>query len=47
MTKKVVFVLIDGLADLSISSIGNKTPLEFAKTPNMDKIACNGINGFE
>jgi 2,3-bisphosphoglycerate-independent phosphoglycerate mutase len=45
--KKVVFVLIDGLADLSIPSIDFKTPLEHSNTPNMDKIALNGLNGFD
>ncbi len=36
---KGVFVILDGVADESISSIGNKTPLEAAKTPNLDEIA--------
>jgi 2,3-bisphosphoglycerate-independent phosphoglycerate mutase len=36
---KGVFVIIDGAADESCSQLGNKTPLEAAKTPNLDEIA--------
>ena len=43
--KKVVFILIDGLADLGIPKLNSKTPLKYAKTPNMDKIAFKGFNG--
>ncbi len=36
---KYVIVLGDGMADWKIASLGNKTCLEAAKTPNMDKLA--------
>ncbi len=36
---KGVFVILDGVADEPCSALGNKTPLEVAKTPNLDKIA--------
>lgn len=36
---KGVFVIIDGAADLPCASLGDKTPLEAAKTPNLDIIA--------
>lgn len=36
---KYVVVLGDGMADWKIDALGNKTPLEAAKTPNLDKIA--------
>jgi 2,3-bisphosphoglycerate-independent phosphoglycerate mutase len=36
---KGVFVILDGVADEPCSAIGGKTPLEAAKTPNLDKIA--------
>ena len=36
---KYLLVLADGMADYKISELGNKTPLQFAKTPNMDKLA--------
>lgn len=46
MKPKIVFVMIDGLSDVSISSLNNKTPLQYANVPNMDFIAKNGLNGF-
>lgn len=35
----IVFVLIDGLADVSLHELEHKTPLEAARTPAMDAIA--------
>ncbi len=43
---KILFIIIDGLGDKPISKLGNKTPLEAAKTPNMDFLAKNGICGL-
>lgn len=43
---KHLILLGDGMADYSISSLGGKTPLEFAQTPNMDKIAQEGTLGL-
>ncbi|MFH8121101.1 MAG: phosphoglycerate mutase, partial [Candidatus Aenigmatarchaeota archaeon] len=40
--KKVVFLVIDGLADLPIN---NKTPLSEARKPNLDYFASNGLLG--
>ena len=42
--KSIIF-LADGMADEPLAELGNKTPLEFAKTPNMDWIAKNGAMG--
>lgn len=36
---KYVVILADGMADEPIESLGNKTPLEVAQTPNIDKIS--------
>ena len=36
---KYVIVLGDGMADEPIAELGNKTPLEYADTPTMDKIS--------
>ncbi len=36
---KYVVVLSDGMADEPIDKLGGKTPLEYAKTPNIDKYA--------
>ncbi|MBN1497220.1 MAG: cofactor-independent phosphoglycerate mutase [Spirochaetes bacterium] len=43
---KYVILLGDGMADLPIESLGGKTPLEYAATPNMDRIAGTGILGM-
>jgi 2,3-bisphosphoglycerate-independent phosphoglycerate mutase len=44
--KKVVLIIIDGLGDEPIPQLGNKTPLEAARTPNFDFLAKNGICGL-
>ena len=36
---KYVIVLGDGMADEPIAALGDKTPLEYAKTPNMDALS--------
>ena len=36
---KGVFVILDGVADLSCIQLNGKTPLEAARTPNLDQIA--------
>jgi len=36
---KYIVVLGDGMADEPIEALGNKTPLEYANTPNMDKLS--------
>lgn len=36
---KYIVVLIDGMADEAIESLGNKTPLEYAEIPNMDQMS--------
>jgi len=43
---KLFFVIIDGMGDLPIKELGNKTPLEFAVTPNMDFLAKEGKTGL-
>ena len=43
---KLIYVAIDGMGDLPIKSLGNKTPLEAAETPNMDALATNGKIGL-
>lgn len=42
---KYVVLVGDGMADYPIKELGNKTPLEFAKTSNIDYLAQNGICG--
>ena len=43
---KYVILLGDGMADLPIESLGGRTPLEYASTPNMDRLAAGGIMGM-
>ncbi|KAI3722515.1 hypothetical protein L2E82_33554 [Cichorium intybus] len=44
--RRVAFVLIDGLGDVSIPRFGYKSPLQAAKIPNLDAIASAGVNGL-
>ena len=39
-------MVIDGMGDLPIRELGNKTPLEAAETPNMDLLAERGKTGL-
>jgi 2,3-bisphosphoglycerate-independent phosphoglycerate mutase len=41
----MVYVLLDGIGDLPHPDLKGSTPLSFAKTPNLDKIARNGSIG--
>ncbi len=43
---KCVVVVGDGMADEPIGSLGGKTPLEVARTPNLDRMASRGILGL-
>ena len=43
---KYIIVLGDGMADEPISSLDNKTPLEYAKTPAMDWLSKKGEIGM-
>ena len=43
---KYLIILGDGMADEPIASLGNKTPLQAANTPAIDKIATLGRNGL-
>ena len=42
---KHIIILGDGMADWPVKSLGNKTLLQYAKTPYMDKLARMGRNG--
>ncbi|MFA4877462.1 MAG: cofactor-independent phosphoglycerate mutase [Methanoregula sp.] len=43
---KHIVVLGDGMADEPLEELGGRTPLESAKTPNMDRMAAEGICGM-
>ena len=42
---KYLVVLYDGMADYPVEELGNKTPLEAAVCPNMDKLAKTALVG--
>jgi len=43
---KYIFLVGDGMQDLPLADLGERTPLEVAKIPNMDYIAKNGKVGW-
>ncbi|KAI9597294.1 2,3-bisphosphoglycerate-independent phosphoglycerate mutase-domain-containing protein [Syncephalis fuscata] len=43
---KLLFILIDGVGDVSVSSLAGKTPLQAAHLPHLDRIALKGVNGL-
>lgn len=43
---KYLVVLCDGMADYPVEQLGGKTPLEYADTPNMDKLAKTATVGL-
>lgn len=42
---KIVLLVLDGLGDIRDSNHKNKTPLEYAKIPHMDKLASQSVVG--
>ena len=43
---KYLIILGDGMADEPIAALGNKTCLQAANKPNIDKLAALGCNGL-
>ena len=46
MADKCLLLLLDGLGDRSHPELGGRTPLQAARTPNLDRIARLGANGL-
>ncbi len=46
LSKKILFLIMDGLGDNAIPDFNGKTPLEAADTPNLDQLAKEGICGL-
>jgi 2,3-bisphosphoglycerate-independent phosphoglycerate mutase len=44
--RKILYVILDGLGDEPIDALGGRTPLEAARTPNLDRLARDGRNGY-
>jgi len=42
---RILLAVIDGLGDISIEELGGRTPLEAARTPEMDRLAAGGALG--
>ncbi len=45
-TRKAILIILDGLGDRANRELGFKTPLQFAETPHMDKIARMSMVGL-
>ena len=43
---KYVVLQGDGMADWPVETLEGKTPLEYARTPHMDRIASQGLLGL-
>jgi 2,3-bisphosphoglycerate-independent phosphoglycerate mutase len=43
---KLIYIIIDGMGDLPVKELGDRTPLEAADTPHMDSLAKNGKTGL-
>lgn len=46
MASKLIFVVMDGLADRPVAEFGGRTPLEAAHTPALDSLAAKGSGGM-
>ncbi|MFQ5903384.1 MAG: hypothetical protein ACE5JO_06810, partial [Candidatus Binatia bacterium] len=46
MSMNLLVIFFDGLGDRPVPELGRKTPLEAAATPNIDRLAREGINGL-
>ena len=43
---KYCIIIPDGMADYKLEKLSNRTPLEAARTPNLDNIAASGVLGL-
>ena len=46
MPDSILYVILDGLGDDPVDAFDGKTPLEAAITPNLDRLARHGRNGY-
>lgn len=44
--KQIMYVILDGLGDDPLPQLDGRTPLEAAATPNLDRLARDGSNGY-
>ena len=45
MNRKFIILVGDGMGDYPLDELGGKTPLEAARTPNLDRLARAGRVG--
>jgi 2,3-bisphosphoglycerate-independent phosphoglycerate mutase len=43
---RILYVVLDGLGDEPLDALRGRTPLEAARTPNLDRLARDGRNGY-
>jgi 2,3-bisphosphoglycerate-independent phosphoglycerate mutase len=43
--RRILLILLDGVADRAYAELGDLTPLEAASTPNLDRLASTGVSG--
>jgi len=43
---KYIVMLMDGMADYPVKELGNKTPMQIANKPNIDKMFCHSYTGL-
>jgi len=43
--KRTILIVLDGVTDVSLPELGNKTPLEVAKVPTLHRLTKEGISG--
>jgi 2,3-bisphosphoglycerate-independent phosphoglycerate mutase len=43
---RCILVVLDGVGDRGVPAFGGKTPLQRARTPNLDRLAALGMNGL-
>lgn len=46
MTKKILLVICDGLGDRPVPELGGRTPLQAARTPNIDGFSARSMQGL-
>ena len=44
--RQILLVVLDGMADRPAAELGGRTPLEAASTPQLDRLAENGVSGL-
>src|SRR5947208_34228 len=43
--KKILFIVLDGLGDRPVAELGDRTPLEAADLPHLNRLAASGQQG--